>query len=56
MDYREIYNPLTKAYIDVCLKCSQDRFVTSDKFYTDYSDEINLDDEYIQILTHTNKN
>lgn len=56
MDYREIYNPLTKLYNKVCLKCSQDKFVESDNFYSEYSDEINSDDEYIQILTHTNKN
>jgi hypothetical protein len=56
MDYREIYNPLLKSYIKVCLKCSQDKFVESDKFYIDYSNEIDLNDEYIQILTHTKLN
>lgn len=51
MDYREIYNPMTKSYVEVCLKCSQDRFVESDKFYADYSDKIDSENEYIQILT-----
>lgn len=29
MDYRKIYNPLTKSYSEVCLKCSQDKFINN---------------------------
>ncbi len=51
MDYRAIYNPLTKSYNKVCLKCSQDKFIESDKFYTDYSYEIDLEtNEWIKFL------
>lgn len=29
MDYRKIYNPLTKSYNEVCLKCLQDKFINN---------------------------
>ena len=54
MDYREIYNPLTKSYNEVCLKCSQDKFVEYDKFYADYTNEIDPEtNECVEILIRT---